>query len=219
MVSFLFVCRLQSLRHLLQKDERLCTESGRSCEFLTCSRGDFDWLALLVQSQTVTVSNDLPPCLALASPFRHAATRFVRSFRLKNRDVIAVDRKGDDVIRVAMRLRLDDHFHETRRFFLAGVDSDASAKEPVARMFAIRLRQVEAFDASRIATYRVAKQGRIAIQIPFVEGETHLTIGRFQCVASFGENVDFSRRGPPFFCLRGEVGDRGHVAAFGHAIV
>lgn len=82
--------------------------------------------------------------------------------------------RHDRVARVRLERRLH-HLHQRLRLLLA-VDDDVAAEEPVPRVLAVGLRDVEELDVGGVALHVVAEEGGVVVEVPLVEREAHLLL-------------------------------------------
>jgi hypothetical protein len=66
-----------------------------------------------------------------------------------------------------------DHLHQRLLLPLA-VDDDVAAEEPVARVLAVGLGDVEELDVGGVALHVRLKEVGVVVEVPVVEGEAHL---------------------------------------------
>src|SRR5512143_876572 len=87
----------------------------------------------------------------------------------------------------------------------------------MARVFAVRLRQIEALNICGVAFNLVLEQVCVIIKIPIIEPQTHLTVDFFEGGPSLlHERDDANRLG---FDAGLEGCERFRIWAFGHAVV
>jgi hypothetical protein len=126
-----------------------------------------------------------------------------------------VPKRDDAVVGVRVERALDEPDQVLGRF--RSVDDQSSLEEPVARVLAVGLRDVEALDARGVTADAIAKEVRVVVEIPVVKGEPQLTVDPLQRRAPLGEHRDRehgSRRRTSCKAL-----ERARVRALGHAVV
>ena len=100
---------------------------------------------------------------------------------------------------------------------LLSIDDEPPLEEPVPRVLAVGLGDVEALDVRRVATDPVEKEGRVVVEIPVVEGQPHLPVDPFQGRPALLDEGDFEGR--LRFDPGLEAGEGFRVGTFRHAVV
>lgn len=111
----------------------------------------------------------------------HEARRLAGRLRLDRRDREAADGRRvvverDDAVRTTLRRQRVLHDAEQRAVLLLAINHHVAAEEPVARVFTIRLRNVEQLHVRRVALQNVAEQVRVVLQVLLIERQTELRV-------------------------------------------
>ncbi len=147
---------------------------------------------------------------------RHAGARGHDGLDLVAADRAGVVLEGDDAV-VGVRLqRLFDQRDQVLGD-LAAVDDQPPLEEPVPRVLAVRLGDVEALHVGRIAADLVDEQVGVVVEVPVVEGQPHLLVDPLEGRPPLLEQRDNERR--LGLDPRLEARQRLRVGAFGHAVV
>ena len=99
-----------------------------------------------------------------------------------------VPKSHDAVARIGPH-RLLDQFQQRRRLLLS-VDHHPALEEPVTRVLAVGLGDVEALHVGGIAAHPASEQVGVVVQVPVVEGETGLPVQPLQGGSTLLENRD-----------------------------
>ena len=100
---------------------------------------------------------------------------------------------------------------------LLAVEHQPALEEPVARVLAVRLGDVEALDVGRVAADPFAKESGVVVEVPVVERQTHLRVDPLEGGATLLEDRDLGH-GAGLDPDR-KTGQRLGVGALGHAVV
>ena len=100
---------------------------------------------------------------------------------------------------------------------LLAVDHQPALEEPVPRVLAVGLGDVETFDIGGVAPDAVDKEVGVVVEVPVVEGEPHLTVEPLECRPALVQHRHLDRllRLDP----RIEARERLRVGTLGHPVV
>ena len=84
--------------------------------------------------------------------------------------------EGDDAVLAALLRQRVLHDAEQAARLLLAVDHHVAAEEPVARVLAVGLRDVEQLHVRRVALHHIAEQVRVEVQVLVVERQSELRV-------------------------------------------
>jgi hypothetical protein len=146
----------------------------------------------------------------LAGPFGHE-----RSDRVTSNTARIVLEGDDAVARIGVQ-GCPEHFHQVLRG-LDSVDHQATLEEPVTRVLAVGLRDVEQLHVRRIAADTLGEQARVIPEVPVIEGQAHFAVHALEGGASFGQDGNGANGVRSDSVLEGV--ERRRVGALGHPVV
>ena len=98
--------------------------------------------------------------------------------------------KRDDAV---ARVRVERLLHESDQMLLwdvLAVDDEPALEEPVPGVLAVRLGDVEQLHVGRVAPHPLREEPGVVVQVPVVEGQSHLPIDPLQRPATLLEHRD-----------------------------